>query len=98
MYPVKKMRRSMGLIYFRLDFEKRMTNQFIKDFLTAYDPELLKLYSKKKYDFKKRKEGKAFFIEGKELTMVILDNHFFIHASDEDEVINLLQSLIELTK
>jgi hypothetical protein len=98
MYPVKKMRRSMGMIYFRLDLDKKTINQFIKDFLVAYDPELLKLYSKKKYDFKKRKEGKAFFIEGKEVTMVILDNHLFIHAADEDGVINILQSLIELTK
>ena len=98
MYPVKKMRRSLGLIYIRLDFEKRMANMFIKDFLTAADPNLLELYSKKKFDFKKRKEGIPFFIEGKEFTMVILDNHVFIHAADEDGIIDILQGMIELTK
>ena len=98
MYTAKKWRRSLGLIYIKMEDNKRNITAFIKDFLSSFDPKLLEIYSKRKFDIKKRKPGIAFFVEGKELTMIILDNQIFIHAVDEDSVINIIQGLIQVTK
>jgi hypothetical protein len=97
-YKAKKWRRSLGIIYIIMEDNKRAMNGFIGDFLKTYDPALLDVYSQRKFDFKKRKAGKAFFIEGKELTMVILDEHIFIHAVHEDGVIDIVRELIEVSK
>ena len=69
MHKAKKWRRSLGLIYIKMEDNKRNITAFLKDFLTSYDPELYEVCSQRKFDIKKRKPGKAFFVEGKELTL-----------------------------
>jgi len=97
-YKAKKWRRSLGIIYIKMDDNKRKTTAFLKDFLGKYDPVLLDICSQRKFDVKKRKAGIPFFVEGKELTMVILDYNIFIHTVEEDRVIDIVRELIDVSK
>lgn len=93
-YQVKKWKSARGLYYLFLEGGKRKVTMFIKDFLKEIDPKTLKAEDK---TIKKRDNDKPSFIEGPNVTMVVMGNHIFIKPEKED-FIEIIKGMIELSK
>jgi hypothetical protein len=92
-YQVKRWKTARGFYYILLEGGKSKVNGFVKELLSKIDPSTLKAEEK---ELKKRKDERAMFIEGPNLTIVMLDNHVFIKPENDEQVLEIIQNMIEL--